>query len=73
MELTKEFVLAVEEGVVALNSRARSLDAADIARDDTTAGKVVRVGAEADRQRADMLAGWAKRAREVVGLPPLET
>lgn len=73
MELTKQFVLAVEEGVYALRAQAHALANSETAKDDTTAGRVVREGAESSLQTSDLLHGWAKRAREAVGLPPLET
>ena len=72
MVLTKDIVLAVEEGVRALRSRAHNLATCELAKDESASGLAVRVGAEADRQRADMLAGWAVRAREEVGMPPQE-
>lgn len=70
MELTKEFVLAVEQGADALRSKAHTLAHCDMAKDDTTAGRVVRTGAESSLQTADLLSGWAKRAREAVGMEP---
>jgi hypothetical protein len=64
VELTNEFVTAVEHGASALRTNAERLARNDKAKTDDAVGRIVRKAIESDLQTADVLAGWAKRARE---------
>lgn len=61
MIVTKEFVLAVVEGIQALRRQAQVLaDEPQFANDDGV-GRILRTQQENNLQSADILAGWVRR------------
>lgn len=72
MELTTDFVLAVERGADALIDQANSLEPTTDAKADNTVGRIVRRNIEESRQTADLLRGWSVRARKEAGMEPKE-
>lgn len=72
MELTTDFVVAVERGADALIDQANNLEPTIKAKADNLVGRIVRRKIEESRQTADMLRGWAVRARKEAGMEPRE-
>lgn len=68
MTVTKEFVLAVADGIGALRSLADTIEKHAEAKADNGTGRLLRDGIERKRQNADLLAGWVQRHRSAVGL-----
>ena len=70
MELTKEFIIAVEGGASAIREKAQEASNLPEAKSSGKTGELIRKRAEECHQTADMLDGWAIRARTELKMEP---
>lgn len=66
MEITPDFVSAIERSVVALRTTAKILEDQKEAQLENELGQLLRVAIEKDRQAVDLLNGWVVRAKKLL-------
>lgn len=72
LPITREFVEAVLDGAMAMDSLVTELRKSEHFNAQNTVGTILRYNVELSLQRQAVLKDFVRRSRPIVGLPPLQ-